>query len=691
MGCVSSKPREEDNVVSLCKDRKRLLKSAVEGRHALAEAHCKYYQSLYSVAAAIRLFVARHSSPSSPFLITFDAAQDRTFDPMLLQQRPSQSTHEAIASESTDFAVSKDSLKVKNENNREEEGEEGEGRATEEVCECEHFYGAFAGWDYFNPFYGVQAEGIDGFSQGSDEDLSLIREEEGIPELEEDGERNEGGKREVVMGNMDDANVSQGEQVGLGMDDGRELLEALKDVEDHFVKAYDSGLDVSRMLEASKVHGQSGTEEIKVTSNKLFESITWDPSTSSQFSSGKSFLASSSKSSSTLTIFKNDLFDDFGGMESGSHSLTLGRLYAWEKKLYEEVKAGDETRKIYERKCSKLRNQDARGNWTYKVDKTRAEVRDLYTRILVAVRSAESISKRIQKLRDEELQPQIFELLYGLMRSWKIMLESHEAQNQTMFEVKFFTSPAYGKFCNNSHRLATFQLEAELQNWRACFDAYVKAQKAYIEALRRWLSKFIAPEVEFFSGGRSSLPPCQQIRGPKLLVVCHEWLSSLDKLPDKAVSHAMKSFGKDIRALWVQQGKEQQQKRKVDGLTKELDQRFLAFQKEERRVLESKPCKQVSDIYVRYRVEWLMERKNVLEMFRQKLEAEKEEHHRSMQETQRITVNGFQTGFSAVFESLVEFSQASLKMCSDLVTFSENAKVGDENSSNPFYVNGMGS
>lgn len=25
-------------------------------------------------------------------------------------------------------------------------------------------------------------------------------------------------------------------------------------------------------------------------------------------------------------------------MDSGSHSLTLGRLYAWEKKLYEEVK-----------------------------------------------------------------------------------------------------------------------------------------------------------------------------------------------------------------------------------------------------------------------------------------------------------------------------------------------------------------
>lgn len=47
------------------------------------------------------------------------------------------------------------------------------------------------------------------------------------------------------------------------------------------------------------------------------------------------------------------------------------------------------------------------------MDKTRAAVKDLYARILVAIRSAESISKKIEKLRDEELQPQIIELLKG--------------------------------------------------------------------------------------------------------------------------------------------------------------------------------------------------------------------------------------------------------------------------------------
>lgn len=72
-------------------------------------------------------------------------------------------------------------------------------------------------------------------------------------------------------------------------------------------------------------------------STKLIQEITLRSSTS-RSSSCKSLVASNSKSASTWTEFRNDLFDDYEGMNSGSHSLTLGRLYAWEKKLYEEVK-----------------------------------------------------------------------------------------------------------------------------------------------------------------------------------------------------------------------------------------------------------------------------------------------------------------------------------------------------------------
>lgn len=77
------------------------------------------------------------------------------------------------------------------------------------------------------------------------------------------------------------------------------------------------------------------------------------------------------------------------------------------------VQSGEETRKIYEQKCSQLSKKDARGDGLSNGDKAGAEVKDLYTSILITIRSAESISKRIEKLRDEELQPQLVELLHG--------------------------------------------------------------------------------------------------------------------------------------------------------------------------------------------------------------------------------------------------------------------------------------
>ncbi|CAK7355664.1 unnamed protein product [Dovyalis caffra] len=736
MGCAVSKQDEEDNVVSLCRERKKLLKLAVERRYAFAYAQCKYNQSLYGVAMALRLFVARHSSPSSPFLITFPSTSS-TIDPKetlicnsnFHQHRPSEATHETISCQDSVSKVSLVSSKLEaqkqeikecsgSDSDNEDLEEESDSGSEDGEGVCDHFYDEVSplmpsaqrefGWDFFNPFDGVRTEVVNGFRQSSDEELRDVREKEGIPELEEVNERvkSESERVSVKIGDAgykesgvnDDVKSGNGADVGLGESKGfrvvdaptkgRELLEALKHIEDHFIKAYDSGLEISRMLETNRVQLLSGLEEIEESSNKLVRSITWSRSLSSRSSSSKSLLSSSSVSSSMWTELKNDLFDDYG-MEAGCHSLTLGRLYAWEKKLYEEVKAGEQTRKLYVRKCSRLRNLDAAEEGLHMIDKSRAEANDLHSQISVALRSVESISERIQKLRDEELQPQLVELLYGLMRNWKMMLESHETQNRVMLEVKSFNCPAYGKFSNDSNRLATLQLEAELDNWHSCFTSYVFTQKAYIEALSGWLSQFVSPE-DFCSSGNSLVPPCR-INWPPLLVTCHDWLACLEKLPHKTVTCAMKSFGKDIRAILNQQGEEQQQKRKVDGLAKERDRRTLAFQRAERRILESQISEQGSELSVRNRIEYIAERKNQLDMIRERLEVEQRKQLACMQETHGITINGFQRGFSSVFESLAEFSKATVKMYSDLVTYSKHAKTAENNDGNLSYVEAMGS
>ncbi|PHT97851.1 hypothetical protein BC332_33219 [Capsicum chinense] len=715
MGCVASKLEEEEEVVSICKERKQYLKLAVERRYTLADAHYKYCQALYGVSAALKLFVARHSTPSSPYLITFPPPccpsspkkENVVSNPLFLQQTPSETKQETICCEpcnkSTTTTPSDSSEEEREEKvvkQEQQQQQQSYGYYYMEMPQMLHSPPTDFGWDFFNPFNSVRPEIISGYHRISEEDLRAVREQEGIPDLEEEEgggmkeenklvdtkheensmvQRDNGG--EVVQQAVNPTNVNQEDQKkGLTVVEnqlqGRELLEALTDIEDHFVKAYDAGKEVSRMLEANWVHSQPNLGEPKDNSMKIIPAITWKSPTS-RSPSCKSLVASSSKSSSTWTEFKNDLFDDYGGMGSGSHLLTLGRLYAWEKKLYDEVKAGDSIWKLYEKKCNQLRNHDARGDEGRTADKTRAAVKELYSRILVTIRSAETISKRIDELRDQELQPQIIELLQGMLRTWKIMLESHEIQNKIIFDVKSFTCPTYGKFCNDSHRLATLQLDIELQNWRARFQDYIAAQKAYVEALHGWLSKFTVPEVEFYSKSRSSTPACRA-DGPPLLMVCRDWLSGMNNLPDKAVSVALKSCGKDVRALWVQQGEEQQQKRKVDSMSKELDRKTLAFQKVENKLYEFKLTDRSSELENDHRAEYLKERKDLLDNLRKRVDLEKEEHQKCMQETQRITLIGFQTGFCRVFESITDFSSAALKMYNDLLSSSEKTeKVGN--------------
>lgn len=63
--------------------------------------------------------------------------------------------------------------------------------------------------------------------------------------------------------------------------------------------------------------------------------LTWHRTTSSRSSSSRTPLGLNSKHDSD--DLAGNLFDNFC-MISGSHASTLDRLYAWERKLYDEVK-----------------------------------------------------------------------------------------------------------------------------------------------------------------------------------------------------------------------------------------------------------------------------------------------------------------------------------------------------------------
>nr|XP_043616448.1 protein ALTERED PHOSPHATE STARVATION RESPONSE 1-like [Erigeron canadensis] len=622
MGCTMSFLKHagggehpDDTLVSVCRERKKLMNSAVERRYILAGAHCKYNQSLYAVAIALRLFVSRHSiNASDNFLLTYPAPSPYpTVDPHHTQSKPPPT-------------LKADDDVEGNDNDDDEE----------ESIVCEHFYDEgevgptthttvmtsanecdFMGWDFFS------------------DNMVVVNNSE-VGDVKKGKEVGYAKMSQGVKDNNNNSCRMEDEE-----EEKRGLLEALKQVEDCFLKAYNCGLDFSKLLEFNNL-GPLDHLDTKETSQRLIPSIAWHKSSITRSPSCRSLLSSSSRSSSTWTAFNSncDLFDETGGMESGSHLSTLGRLYAWEKKLCDEVKAGNEMKKLYDRKSLQLSKEKA----THKLE-IEDHVNDLYSRILVSMKICDSISKRIEKVRDDELQPQIIELLRGLTKTWKVMLELHKTQSRTMFEVKSFSCTSLTN--NKSSHLATLQLEAEIQNWQTCFSNYISSMEAYVEDLTEWAYRTISPEQEL------NTPPL-------VFTVCRDWLAVTKNLPDKAVTYAMKRFAKDLRTLWAQQDIEQQQKRKVDKLVTELDKRVFCFEREEGSIVKWK------SLNLKNKVDIWAEKKGQMDSFKAMVETEKAKHKECVEETRRVILVGFQTGFSSVFDSLTEFSEVCVRKYNDV-------------------------
>lgn len=67
----------------------------------------------------------------------------------------------------------------------------------------------------------------------------------------------------------------------------------------------------------------------------------------------------------------------------------------------------------HDRKVERLNRLAEKGAEPQKIESTRAAVRSLSTKIRIAIQIVDKISAKINKLRDEELWPQLNELIQG--------------------------------------------------------------------------------------------------------------------------------------------------------------------------------------------------------------------------------------------------------------------------------------
>ncbi|XP_023635689.1 nitrate regulatory gene2 protein [Capsella rubella] len=641
MGCSHSK-FDDDEAVQICKDRKRFIKQAVEHRTGFASGHIAYIQSLRNVSDALREYI-EGDEPHEFFLDTFVTPVKRTSSSdgfIEISSPPSKMIqNEAESNLNVNYLMASRSRPVRVEERPLMSPE----TFQVESYEADSFFGMNMNmvnspqrshglgshnipppspqnsqWDFFwNPFSSLDHYGYsyDSNQSGMDDEmrrLRRVREEEGIPDLEEDeyvrfehhhnmkatedcnGDRmdqedkvkdvnetenardknciraQEGGSIEVSSGG------TTGHVVGVGVttDDAKgetpgftvymnrrptSMGEVIKDLEDQFGIICTAGKEVSGLLEASRAQYTSSSD---LSAMKMLNPVAlFRSGASSRSSSSSRFLISSSGGSRASEFETSSEFSEESCMLSGSHQSTLDRLYAWEKKLYDEVKSGERIRIAYEKKCLVLRNQDVKGADSSAVDKTRTIIRDLHTQIKVSIHSIESISERIETLRDQELLPQLLELLQGLAQMWKVMAECHQIQKRTLDEAKLLlaTTPSnrYKKQQQtslpeiNSQRLArsALNLVAQLRNWRTCFQAWITSQRSYVLSLTGWLLRCFRCDPD---PDKVRLVSCPH----PIYEVCIQWSRLLNGLNEKPVVDKLDFFASGMGAVYARQLRE---------------------------------------------------------------------------------------------------------------------------------------
>ncbi|XWS41541.1 hypothetical protein CRYUN_Cryun17cG0090600 [Craigia yunnanensis] len=360
----------------------------------------------------------------------------------------------------------------------------------------------------------------------------------------------------------------------------KDFLSSIKDIEHRFFRASEAGGKVSRMLESNKIRvgyfeaegGSSAFLEAfqlgccggktALVSHEPVQHVTkvlhWKRSASSSSSSSRNPLATASKDDADDS--GSDFIEEFC-MIAGSHLSTLDRLYAWERKLYDEVKASESIRKGYDRKCDQLRHQFAKDISTQVIDKTRAVVKDLHSQIRVALHSVNTISKRIEKMRDEEMLPQLVELIQGLLTMWKAMLECHHSQYITI-SLAYHSRNSTGAPEGDTHRQIMANLQQEIECFGISFTDWVNSHASYLEALNGWLQNCII-EPQERSKNRNPFSPHRYLGfGPSIFVLCREWSAGIKALPAEELSVAIKAFLSDLCHLMDQQVEQLQKKEK---------------------------------------------------------------------------------------------------------------------------------
>ncbi|PRQ50871.1 hypothetical protein RchiOBHm_Chr2g0138001 [Rosa chinensis] len=715
MGCTQSKIENEE-AVSRCKDRKQFMKDAVSYRNAFAAAHSSYAIYLKNTGAALSDYaqgeVAQHPPQLAQALQSNSVsvppvAPGATFDPSLPPPPPPLPNFTAaplqraasmpeikpdpkarskpkpiIEEEDEDEEMentetlrtrskstrSKSNRGVVQNNEEEEEDEFPDGqpppspspsppppRSVESQTvpplpqHRDTPYDYFFSVDVLAPSLAVPEEPISGKEEIQKKvfDERPKRVEEPVVELKRSPKLEE----EVPPPPPPEAvvepagkTVKKGKQVVPKV--GVNLLKVFAEIDDHFLKASESAHEVSKMLEATRLHYHSNFADNRGHidhSARVMRVITWN------------------RSFKGIPNFDDGGKDDFDSEEHETHATVLDKLLAWEKKLYDEVKAGELMKFEYQKKVASLNKLKKRSTNSEALEKSKAAVSHLHTRYIVDMQSMDSTVSEINSLRDDQLYPKLVQLVAGMATMWEAMRYHHESQSKIVTALWSFDISQCPKFTTDHHHERTVQLWYVVQEWHSQFEKLVSNQKLYVKALRNWLKLNLIP-IESNLKEKVSSPP--RIQNPPIQGLLLEWNDYLEKLPDDVARTAIQNFAGIIHTIMLKQEEEMKMKEKCEDSRKELDRKQRQFEDWYHKYMnknipdETDPERPESIV----RNDVVAEKQFNVETVKKRLEDEDEAYVRLCIQVREKSITSLKTGLPELFRALSDFAFSCSEM-----------------------------
>ncbi|CAH8332965.1 unnamed protein product [Eruca vesicaria subsp. sativa] len=324
-----------------------------------------------------------------------------------------------------------------------------------------------------------------------------------------------------------------------------DFSDVTKQLQEMFKKASEAGSDVTKMFDTSRFRYHQKTSVYQASSNVLYAK-------------------------------KMPPVEDFGSSFSNLSS-TLKKLFMWEKKLYQEVKAEEKLRTSHMKRCKELRRLEGKSTDLSKIETLRSSIHCLSTRITVSIQMIDNICLMINKLRDEELWSQVKELIHRLSEMWSSMLECHSKQYQVISEAKKLDKMTLKENLDISQLELAMEMKLELRNWSQSLSNWIDAQDQYVKALNSWLMRCLKQEPQEPTPDLSEEPP--------LFGAVNSWSQSLGR------SDGEKEFMEAVYALLMQVSRqvekrrmELEEQRKVNGGDKEIERKLVMLEKEEQKM-----------------------------------------------------------------------------------------------------------